>query len=1199
MLCAFGWWGPWEVSGQEFLTPESESSLQICNDLIVSAGESAILDCPFANIHGIAFRWTSEDARALKNLSNVAVAAPRFHAPVGLTHIQQFTFYRIETDPEGKEAGRVSVQIFVYPNLSDDCRLPDGTPLKGEDLERCNEVNAVSSAAPEAAWTEQASEVVSLSPVNGALNRQVANVPEAPRLRCDPSVTVESHSEAVITCSGQSLFGGFLEYTAEFDWPPFSETIILPSGEFDFTVRAPAIDDATDVYRLRLTALDHQSGLTTVRTVEVHVVNTDPVLACDDLVVDEGAYATFPCTAEASGAFQYQFIPQARFDELPWGLYDQIPSFVAPDVNRDTTISVIVRVVQQEAGRVAQQELSLLVRDQSGSAMGGLLDLMIDCEPKMKEVYEAWDDILLECSVTSGQDGDFVWTWAAQGDTPLEPLLPSLDDARRATFVVPESVDEDTFFEYSVTASSDDLGVSNSVDILITVLERPDIAVACEDVHVRTGDPPAQLSCTATNEKNLPLSYTWQWMPTDRLLGDLTATGMPLFDVPQDQAELFLDYVYEVSASATDADEPEMPTTLTVTVEKILGTLTLVCVTPVEVYEGSNDVELDCTVGGAQPNAELSWTWQPQAGSEDLLRAHPDNFSGPIFQVPASVPSDQVYEYAVSVHARNYVGSEPQIVSINVLTRPDLALDCETDIVVNVGDPPRRLLCKPSNSRGIDLDYGWNWSPSTHLAETDTPTPLFEVPVEQREASVEYAYVVTLTAPHAVPVTAPVLVTVLNPGAAESFDVAVATSAIDFGKVGPIGTVSLDPGTERISGLIHGGISHTGRLLITARDSLSVGLEMLRPVPLRPADAQDSALPERSLILMPQWSHAETCVTLAPESQAETYIWLDLEEGDCHLIRFGGDVVLDGAPPGNYEGEISVLLTQDGIDETYIVPVSLTVEEERRVVSLGPAGARFSPETVPTSALDDDQRIRIYPLVAALSPNELDGAFEVSNPSIVPLEISVSTEFGYLEAQVPVPEGATPMGAIIADPEGSPLGDLSGIISVHPKVLLLMPGEVGHIRYAADAIQRGRIGGRGYAAQFSISAVQRQYARQDQLPVIPDAVRSARVLTRIPGVYVPGDGPTRLSAELESVSSGPLQGFAATLLIETEGVPFVGQVVVRGENEEDLGKSDLLVYTRSRVRVPLITSPSGHVTLHFIPRTETPVPPPVRLSIDS
>ena len=1192
-------WVPQAALGQEFLTLETEQTMQPCRDLSLMAGESAQLECTFGHSNH-AYRWISEDSGTLKYLSGVTEDAPYFRAPAGLAQVQQFTYLRIQTNSEGKETGRATVQVIVFPDLTDDCRLPGGTPLKGEAKLRCEEVNSIPASNPDVPLVEWEEEHITSFPLGGVQNRQAAELPETPYLRCDPSITIDGGTETVITCSGQGPSGGFLEYTAEFDWPPYSETVVLASGDFDYTLRAPVITDPSNIRRLDLTALDPKTGLSTTQTVEVHVVNGDPVLQCDDLVVDERTEVAFPCTVAAAGTFRYQFIPQARLGDIPWGLYDHAPSFVAPEVTGDTTVAVIVRVIQKGAQSVAQQQFTMMVRDVDGPASGSPVDLTIECDPPISEVYEGGDDIMLKCWVTSGQNDSFVWTWAAEGDTPLDPLFFDFDPhiPREATFLVPESVDEDTYYEYSVTASSIDLGASNRASILITVLEKPDIAVACQDAQARTGDPPLQLSCTATNEKGLDLSYNWDWQPTEYLLGDLTTTGAPLFEVPMEQTELYRDYVYEVTATAHNADPPEMPTTLTVTVEKILGTLTLACVTPVEVYEGSNDVELDCTVGGAQPAADISWTWQPLAGTEDLLMAHPNRFSGPIFQVPPSVPNDQIYQYALSIHAPNYIGSEPQMVSIKVLTRPELALRCESKVTVHVGDPPRRLFCEASNNKGVDLEYTWEWAPATRLAETDTSTPLFDVPAEQREASVEYPYAVTVTAPYAIPATVPVVVTVVNPDAASGFQVAVSTSALDFGRLGPAGIARLDPGTERLSGLIHGGVVHAGRMLITARDSLALGFELLRPVILRNTGARNTPERPQSLTLMPLWSHAESCVTLAPEKLAETYVRVDMEEGDCRLLRFGGEVTLYGAEPGTYTGQISVLLSIGSIDEIHSVPVSLTVEEERRVVSLGPAGARFGPETAPSPTLESEQTIRIYPLVAALSTREMEGLLEVSNPSVIPLEVTVATEFGYLEARVPPPERLAAADVIVTDPDGSPLGNLSNRISIHPDVLLLMPGETKQIRYAVDEVQRARMDDMGYAGFFNIAAEPRQYVRQDQLRAPTGAARTARVSTRIPGVYVPGDEPGQLSAVLESVSGTTLQRFSTTVLIQTENAPFVGQVVVRGANEEELGRSDLLVYTRSRVRMSLSASPGAYMTLHFIPRTDTPTPPPVRLPIN-
>ena len=126
-----------------------------------------------------------------------------------------------------------------------------------------------------------------------------------------------------------------------------------------------------------------------------------------------------------------------------------------------------------------------------------------------------------------------------------------------ATFHVPEEVTQDTFYEYTVTATHDDAGTSNRVSISITVLEKPDIAVDCEDSQARTGDPPLRLMCTASNSKGIDLTYQWHWTPSERLSDPAVAT--PLFEVPADQQDLIQEYVYEVTASADLADRQPRP----------------------------------------------------------------------------------------------------------------------------------------------------------------------------------------------------------------------------------------------------------------------------------------------------------------------------------------------------------------------------------------------------------------------------------------------------------------------------------------------------------------------------------------------------------------------------------------------------------------------------------------------------------------
>ena len=284
---------------------------------------------------------------------------------------------------------------------------------------------------------------------------------------------------------------------------------------------------------------------------------------------------------------------------------------------------------------------------------------------------------------------------------------------------------------------------------------------------------------------------------------------------------------------------------------------------------------------------------------------------------------------------------------------------------------------------------------------------------------------------------------------------------------------------------------------------------------------------------------------------------------------------------------------------THAVPVSLTVERVRRVINLGPRVARFGPEIDPPASLDSDQSIRIYPLKAVLNPNQTAGTFQVSNPSIIPLEVAVTTSFGYLESQV-MQGGEGPIPTDMVDqPDTSRFGDLSSIVKLYPSVLNLMPGERKEVRYAIEGASPSQLDKLAYTMFFDVSVAPRQYARQDQLPSLRPNNRTAIISTRIPGVYIPETNTSQpLMVVLESISDMPEGGVNVTFLIETPAIPFAGQVVILGENGQNLGQTDLLVYTRSRVTAPLSAPPGEFITLEFIPDLGTPAPPSIQISAD-
>ena len=183
----------------------------------------------------------------------------------------------------------------------------------------------------------------------------------------------------------------------------------------------------------------------------------------------------------------------------------------------------------------------------------------------------------------------------------------------------------------------------------------------------------------------------------------------------------------------------------------------------------------------------------------------------------------------------------------------------------------------------------------------------------------------------------------------------------------------------------------------------------------------------------------------------------------------------------------------------------------------------------------------------------------------------MTTSFGSLESQAMQAGERPALTDMVDQPDTSRFGDLSSIVQLYPSVLYLMPGESKEVRYVMEGAGPPQLDKLAYLMFFDVSATPRQFARQDQLPSPRPNNRTAIVSTRIPGIYIPETNISQtLRAVLESISNMPGGGVNITLLIETPAIPFAGQVVILGENGQNLGQLDLLVYTRSRVYVSVI-----------------------------
>ena len=371
-------------------------------------------------------------------------------------------------------------------------------------------------------------------------------------------------------------------------------------------------------------------------------------------------------------------------------------------------------------------------------------------------------------------------------------------------------------------------------------------------------------------------------------------------------------------------------------------------------------------------------------------------------------------------------------VTVTVLNRGALAVACADPGSVYEGSADIAFDCEASAAPGDNPQYTYAWTargdtPDTSLlSAVDVSSPTFLVPEEVDEDET-YEYTLTVSAANAEDAAAEVTVTVLDrirtpapdpvsppaeeppvagsssraPSDPTALGVTVSASSLRFGVQSSQTEVSLDPLTDgistRVSGPYHAGrmaLSPGGGEALDENGEMSLSIELASPVVLR----REGAAEPSSLVLSPSWSYAESCEQLSSQAIGGLYTEATLTEGACRLLRFGGELDLAGAPSGRYAGSMDIVLRSGESEETHSVEVEVTVVPSQRVITIGPGGVRFSTSRELAAGLTEEQNLSIYPDVAFLTEGKPHGVFELSNPSLVPLEVSVSARFGYTEA---------------------------------------------------------------------------------------------------------------------------------------------------------------------------------------------------------
>ena len=1209
------------------------------------------------------YAWTARgDTPNTDLLSATDMASPTFHVPEEVDEDETYE-YLLTVSAENAEdaAAAVTVTVLnkgalalvcadispeVYEGSEDielDCEAsgaPAGSAYEyvwtargdtpNTDLLSATDMASPAFAAPEEVDEDETYEyLLTVSAENAkdaaaAVTVTVLNKGALTVVCVDPGSVYEGSEDVTFDCSASGAPGDNPEYayawTARGDTPNTDLLSATDMASPTFHVPEEVDEDETYEYLLTVSAENAEDASAAV-TVTVLNKGALAVVCTDPGSVYEGS-ADFTLDCEASGAPgdnpEYTYVWTPRGSTSDTSLLSSVdissPTFHVPEeVDEDETYEYLLTVSAANAEDAAAAVTVTVLNK------GALALVCADISP---EVYEGSEDIELDCEASGAPAGSaYEYVWTARGDTPNTDLL-SATDMASPTFAAPEEVDEDETYEYLLTVSAAN-AEDASAEVSVTVLNKGALALVCADIspEVYEGSEDIELDCEASGAPaGSAYEYVWTARGDTQDTALLSATDMasPTFAVPEEVDEDET-YEYLLTVSAANAEDAAAAVTVTVLNK---GALAVVCTDPGSVYEGSADFTLDCEASGAPgDNPEYTYVWTPRGSTSDTSLLSSVDISSPTFHVPEEVDEDETYEYLLTVSAANAEDAAAEV-TVTVLNKGALAAVCADPGSVYEGSADFTLDCEASGAPGDNPEYAYAWTArgsttdTSLLSAVDIVSPVFFVPDEVDEDET-YEYLLTVSAANAEDAAAEVAVTVLDRAVAPPSDpvspplasssstresaqpsalgVTVSTSSLRFGVQSADTQASLDPVTDQLSTRVSGPY-HAGRMTLSPgggeatreNGEMDLSIELASPVVLR----REAGVEAASIVLAPLWSLSESCEQLSSQAIGSLYTEVTLSDAGCRLLRFGGELDLTGVPSGRYAGSMDVILRSSGSEETHTVAVDVTVIPAQQVITIGPGGVRFSTSRELPAGLTEEQNLSIYPHVAFLTGEKPHGVFELSNPSLIPLEISVSARFGYTEATENGRE------VVVEDASGSHLGDLSQVVDIHPNVLVLQPGEKGLVRYGVQEGALAAVAEKGYAAFFDVVSEPRQYVRSDQMPEEVLGDRTARVTMRVPGVYVPGEGASQLRAALSSISY--VGSMSATFLLETADHPFVGEVVAYDGDGRELGRRETLVYTRSRVRIPLDRMPEeGAVFLRFAPWGSGRVPEPASVEWDA
>ena len=770
------------------------------NPYAVDEGDGLALDCSASGAPDVNSQYTWSWS-PVDRLTDHDTGAPVFSAPADVDQDTTWT-YRVTATADNADDGTAEVTVTVrdtdstapviactdsdvYEATADftlDCLVtdePSGATYAWTGTDIANRLSSSTILKPtfdvpdnvDADTDYDYTVTLSASGINDVTEDVTVRVLNKPSLAliCTPLAPVyEGAADFDLDCVASGAPSGS-EYN--YVWTGRGSTVV-PGQLSSATVEKPTFDvpdnvDADTDYEYTLTvSADNAKSATADVTVTVLNKKALDVACATPSPVYEGS-EDFALDCVASGApagSEYTYVWTARgattnTDLLVSGTDGPTPTFAVPEeVDDDKTYEYLLTASAENAID-ATAEVTVKVLNLGSIAL-------ICASPPL--VYEGSEDFALVCSVSGDTGGaNYTYEWTARGATQNTDEL-SATNIASPTFDVPDNVDADTDYDYTVTLSAS--GINDvTEDVTVRVLNKPSLALICTPLApVYEGAADFDLDCAASGDPSGSDNYTYVWTARGSTVvpGQLSSATVakPTFDVP-DNVDADTDYEYTLTVSADNAKSATADVTVTVLNKKALD---VACATPSPVYESSADLALDCVASGAPAGSEYTYVWTARGTTTntDLLVSGTDGPT-PTFAVPEEVDDDKTYEYLLTASAENAIDATAEV-TVKVLNLGSIALICASPPLVYEGSEDFALVCSVSgDTGGANYTYEWTARGATQntdeLSATNIASPTFYVP-DALDRATTYEYLLTARAANVEDATAAVTVTVLNRG---------------------------------------------------------------------------------------------------------------------------------------------------------------------------------------------------------------------------------------------------------------------------------------------------------------------------------------------------------------------------------------------------------------------------------------------------